>query len=113
MKQVDTKKKLNGHINSYTKLKDDLSREVKLILTKRITKDLINGFSIVNGAKYFVESESQNYLVFQTVFNYFQTFTGTDKSFAWKPKALPEETIKTSVTSSNCFAIKLTFIYRD
>ena len=30
-----------------------LSKQVKAISTKRLTKDLINKFSILNGAKYF------------------------------------------------------------
>ena len=38
---------------------------VKLISAKRLTKDLINGYSIHNGAKYFAEDVSQNYFIFQ------------------------------------------------
>ena len=67
--------------------------------------------SIFSGAKYFTEDGLQNYLVFQPVFKYFQTFTGTDKIFAWKSKGLSEDSIKTPVTPDNIFAPKLTFIY--
>ena len=36
--------------------------KVELILTKGLTKDLIDKYSIVNGGKYFYENESQTYL---------------------------------------------------
>ena len=45
---------------SYTKLINDLLVEVKLISTKKVTKDFINEYSILNGAKYSVEDGSQN-----------------------------------------------------
>ena len=32
---------------------NELSKKVKTISTKRLTKDVINKFSILNGAKYF------------------------------------------------------------
>ena len=46
-------KKLNDHITSYEKLLSGLLEKVKLISTKGLTKDLINGYGILNGAKYF------------------------------------------------------------
>ena len=55
-------------------------------MNKVLTKYLINGYSILNGANYSDENGSQNYLVFQPVAKYFQTFTGTDKMFALKSK---------------------------
>ena len=36
---------------------------MKAILTKGLTKDLINQFSILNGAKYFSSGKFQNYFV--------------------------------------------------
>ena len=54
LKHADVEKKLN-----------DLSGEVKLILAKGLTKDLVNGCSILNGANYFSrEDRTQNYLLF-------------------------------------------------
>ena len=41
-----------------------LSKKVYTISTKGLTKDLINKFSIFNGAKYFSSGIFQNYLVF-------------------------------------------------
>ena len=47
----------------YTKLINDLLEEVKMISTKGLIKDLIYGYSIFNGAKYFVENRWQNYML--------------------------------------------------
>ena len=58
-------------ITSSTKLINHLSGEVKLILAKELTNDLINGYDIIYFAKLFVKDGSQNNLVFQTVFKYF------------------------------------------
>ena len=43
---------------------NELSKKIKSISTKGLTKDLINKFSILNGAKYFSLGIFQNYLVF-------------------------------------------------
>ena len=43
---------------------NELSKKVKAISTKRLTKDLINKFNILNGIKYFSLGIFQNYLVF-------------------------------------------------
>ena len=110
-KHVDSKKDLNDHITSYIKLINNLSGKFKLISTRGFTKDLINWYSILNGAKYFVEDVSQNYFVFKPVFKCFQTFTGTNKIFARKSKGLPKKSFRTPVISDNGFAPKLAFIY--
>ena len=47
---------------------NELSKEVKLISTKELTKGLINNYSILNSGKYFGENESQNYLVLQPLY---------------------------------------------
>ena len=43
---------------------NELSNKVKAISTTGLTKDSINKFSILNGAKYFSSGIFQNYLVF-------------------------------------------------
>ena len=48
----------------------DLSKKVKIILTKGLTEDLINKYNIIDGAHYSCLDESQNYLLFQSLFNY-------------------------------------------
>ena len=64
---IDINKKVasnkTNHFEAENKL-SDLPGEVKLISTKRLTKYVINGYSILNGAKYFIEDGSQNCLIF-------------------------------------------------
>ena len=43
---------------------NELSEKVKVTSTNELTKDLINKFSILNGAKYFSSRIFKNYLVF-------------------------------------------------
>ena len=42
---------------------DELLENVKLTSTKGLTEDLINGYSILQGSKYFSSGVLQNYLV--------------------------------------------------
>ena len=51
---------------------NELSKKVKAISTKGLTKDLINKFSILNGAKYFSSGIFEIYLVSNTL-NIFMT----------------------------------------
>ena len=72
--------------------------EVKLISAMVLTKDLINGYSILNGAKYFSKEDgSQNCLVFQPIIKYFQRLTN-DIITGWKSNGLPYESIKSPAT---------------
>ena len=43
---------------------EDLAKKVKLISRKGLTENLINKYSILNGAKYFSSDRFQNYLAF-------------------------------------------------
>ena len=56
---------------------NELSKKVKTVSTKGLTKDLINKFSILNGAKYFSLGLFQNYLVFTSAKIYIKYFSGT------------------------------------
>ena len=47
-----------------TKIVDDPEKKVKIISKKGLTADLINKYSILNGAKSFSSDGLQNYLVF-------------------------------------------------
>ena len=67
-KHVEVGKVLTDHITFYTKRVNTLSTEVKLISTKGLTKDLTNGYSMLNDAKYFSEDGSQSYFVFQPLY---------------------------------------------
>ena len=42
---------------------NDLEKKVKIISTKRLKADLLNKYSVLNGAKYFSSDRLQNYLV--------------------------------------------------
>ena len=53
----------NNAISNKNEL-NELSNKARAISTKRSRKDLINKFSILNGAKYFSWGIFQNYLVF-------------------------------------------------
>lgn len=55
-----------------------------------------------NYKSYFDNDWSQNYLIFQLVFTYFQIFGGTvDKILEWKSKGLPVKSITTPATSGD------------
>ena len=54
---------IKKNITSNKKELNELSKEMKAISTKGLTKDLINQFSILNGAKYFSSGKLQNYFV--------------------------------------------------
>lgn len=88
------------HITSYTKLINYLARQVNLKYTIEITKDSINRCGIFDSEKYFTDDGSKSYEIFQPVYRYFHTFTGTENFFAWK-----------STTSWNSFAPRLSFVY--
>ena len=55
----------------------ELSKKVKAISTKGLTKDLIDKFSNLNGAKYFSSGIFQNYLVFIPAKKCIKYFSGT------------------------------------
>ena len=90
---------------------DKKLRKINNKVTSSKAKNLTNGYSIITVARNLIEDESQNYLVFQPVFKYFQTFTGTNKTFAWKSEGLSEESFKIPITSGKSFSPKLTFIH--
>ena len=58
---------------------NELSEKVKAISTKGLTKDLINKFSILNGAKYFPSGIFQNYLAFIPATKKINYFNGTNR----------------------------------
>ena len=66
----------------------------KAISTKGLTKDLIDKFSVLNGAKYFSLGIFQNYLVFTPARKYIKCFTSTTQVESWKSNRISEERIK-------------------
>ena len=68
------------NVTSYKKGLNELSKKVKAISTKAITKDLINKMSVLNEAKYFFSGIFQNYLVFIPAKKYIKYFSGTTRT---------------------------------
>ena len=77
-----------------------LSKTVKAISAKGLTKDLINKFSILNGANYFSLGIFQNFLVFIPPKKYINYFSGTTWIELWKSKGMLEENIE-NITKSD------------
>ena len=61
---------------------NELSEKVKAMPTKGLTKDLINRYSILNGAKYFYSGILQNYLIFIPAKKYIKCFSGTTRIYS-------------------------------
>ena len=78
VKNTDFDNKLKDVTSNKSEL-NELSKKFKAISTKELTKDLINKFSILNGAKYFTLGIFQNYLVFIPAKKYINYFSGTTK----------------------------------
>ena len=104
-------KKINRHITSSKKLIEDKIKEVGLISAKGLTKESINGDSVLNGAIYFADNGSQNYWVFPPLFRCAATPTSSDRILAWNSKGLPEESSKTPNTSNSSLASQLIYIH--
>ena len=62
-KKTDFDNKLKNLTSNKNEL-NELSKRVRAISTKRLTKDLIDKLSILNGAKYFSSGMFQNYGLF-------------------------------------------------
>ena len=82
----------------------NFQKEVKTISTKGLTKDLINKFSVLNGAKYFSLGIFQNYLVFITTKKYIKYFSGTTQIESWKSNGMSKENIENITKSNSKFA---------
>ena len=66
--------------------------------TKGLTKDLINGYKILNGAKYLFSVIFQNYLVFIPAKKYIKHFSGTSRINSSKSNGMLEENIELNQT---------------
>ena len=75
---------------------------------KRLTIDLINKFSILNGAKYFFSGIFQNYIEFIPAKKCIKYLNGTTQIDSWKSNRISEENIENIMKSDSNFA--LTFV---
>ena len=73
----DKLKNLNKNVTSNKNALNEVSKQVKAISTKRLTKDLINKFSILNEAKCFSSGMFQSCLVFVPDKKCVKYFSGT------------------------------------
>ena len=62
--------------------------------SKRLTKDLINKFSVPNGAKNLSSGIFQNYLLFIPAKKYIKYFSGTTWIDSWKFNGFQKKTLK-------------------
>ena len=69
-------------------------QKVTTISTKGLIKDLINGYKILNGVKYFSLGIFQNYLVFIPATKYVKYLSGTLWIDSWKSNGMSEENIE-------------------
>ena len=82
---------------------NELLKKVKATST-RLTKDLINKFSILNGAKYVFSGLFQNYLIFMPAKKYIKYFSGTTWIDSWKSNgSMSEENIEKITKSDRIF----------
>ena len=65
---------------------------------------MINGYKILNGAKYFSWGIFQNYLVFMPAKKYIKYFSGTTRMNLWKSNGMSEENIESITKSDSNFA---------
>ena len=93
VKKTDFDNKLKDVTSRKNEL-NELSKKVKAISTKGLTKDLINTFSILNGAKYFSFRIFQNYLVFIPSKKYIKYFSGTTRIEQWKSNECQKKVLK-------------------
>ena len=101
--KIDFANKLKDVTSNKNEL-NELSKKIKAISTKGLTKDSINKFSILNGAKYFSSGIFQNYLVFRPTKKYIKYLTGTTWIESWKSNGMSEESIENITASDNNFA---------
>ena len=74
------------------------------MLTKGLTKNLINISSVLNGAKYFSSRTFQNYLAFIPAKIYIKYFSGTTRNDLLNSNGMSEENIENITKSDNNFA---------
>ena len=100
VKRTDFDNKLKDVTSNKNEL-NILSKKVKAISTKGLTKDLINKFIFLNGTKYFSSGIFQNYLVFIPAIKYIKYFHATTQIYSWKSNGISEESIEHITKSDN------------
>ena len=94
IKKADFDDKLKNITSNKNELNKLSKKKNKAISTKGLTTDLINKFSILNGAKYFSSGIFQNYLVFIPAKKYIKYFSDTTRIELWKANEISDENIE-------------------
>ena len=102
MKKIDFDNQLKD-VTSNKKRLNELSKNVKAISIKGLTKDLIDKFSILNEAKYFFFRNISK-LVFIPANKYIRYFHATTQIYLWKSSGMSEESIENITISDSNFA---------
>ena len=82
----------------------NFQKKLRQYQQKGLTKDLMNKFSILNGAKYFSSGIFQNYLVFIPAKKYIKYFGSATRFDSWKSNRMSEENIENITKSDSDFA---------
>ena len=90
---------------------DKLSEKVRAISTKGLTKDIINGYKILNGARYLSSGVFQKYLIFSSNEKYFRFLTSTSQVWSWKSEGFSEKWIENITTPDSNFTPTLINYY--
>ena len=102
-KKTDFDNKLKDVASNKNEL-NELSKKVKAIARKGLTKDFPDKFSNLIGAKYFSLGIFQNYLVFIPAVKYIKHFSGTTRLEWWKSNLMSKESIENITKSDSNFA---------
>ena len=73
---------------------NELPKKVKTMSTKRLTKDFINKYNILNRAKSFSSGIFQNYLVFIPDKKYIKNFNVINQIYSWKSNGISKGNIE-------------------
>ena len=88
-----------------------LSKKVEATSTTGLTKDLINGYKILNEARYYSLRTLQNHLIYFSLKKYFRFFTIASKVLSWKSMGLSEESIGNITIPDSNFSLTLINYY--
>ena len=102
VKKTDFDNKLKGFKTNKNWL-GELSKQIKAVSTKRLTKYLVDKFSILNEEKYFPVGMFQNYLVFIQANKYIKCFHGTTQIYSRKSTGMSGESIENITKSDSNF----------
>ena len=102
VKRTDFDNELKDVTSNINEL-NELSKKVKAISTKGLTKDLINKSSILNREKYFSSRLFKNYLVFIPAKKYIKYFSDTTWINSWKSNEMSNENIENITESHSNF----------